>query len=154
MLQPKEEEDLSGSKLLYNYPLFRNYLRMPTWDIIKRTYEKPIRCFYLVFKPFLSCDDKNYDGMTHVKKYMYRHKFVTMIITREILEKRIHFNVIIWTKDNLKRLNDKKTSKYYIYSEELKEIADRQRVHEYIIKESKYRHMYNSNDVIIKENKK
>lgn len=139
--------------------IFQNYDKVISWPIIKRSFEN-LFCFYLVFKPFNINYDDEFNCVKHVKKYLLNKKNIdTMIITREILDcAKIHVNVMIWTTalHRLKYhlLDGKQTSKYRIKSSYVKTAVDKFRVHEYIIKESKKRWMYPSNDIVIYTAKK
>jgi len=73
----------------------------------------------------------------HVRKKI--GKYNQIIITREIMATKVHYNVLVSTDKDLSLLNDKQDSRFYIYSKVVKN-EDVNRVHQYIIKESKKRY--------------
>lgn len=124
--------------------LMSNYLRLPSWYLIRRSYEAPTRLYFLVFKPF----NKNYnakkDLMDHVRKKIGSgHKAV--VITREINATKVHYNAMILTNkpDLVTTLHNKQTNIYKITCKECP-LADKYRVHDYITKESRTRYFYDT----------
>lgn len=128
--------------------LFHNYEKVhgKVEHLIKRSYEKPCKWFYLVFAPL----DINYlndigwyrnKGFDHVRKKIGRMK--CHIMTKEIMAKKVHINVLCCSDrplDNL--LHEKTTNKYSIYCKELTGLVDREKVLDYILKEAKQRYFH------------
>lgn len=156
-IEPTEGESgacLHDEAITLLRPIFHNYNFVKTWPIIKRSYEYDM--YYIVFKPFNVNYDPNYNGMKSVKQYLHKRKdFDTMIITREIMDcAKIHFNVILWSKSDYMKINGKHLNHYYITVQKVKKTtADKMTVHHYCIKESKKRHMYPKNDILIFDKK-
>lgn len=89
-------------------------------SIVKRSHEKPIKTFYLVFKPFNKLYDKSFNAIDHVRKRIgLNHKYESLIITREINATKVHYNVLVFTKDDMMDLHDRQTNKYKIYCQEV-----------------------------------
>lgn len=131
--------------------LFRNY-RKCRREIVDRYYPRCYErasCEYLVFKPFDSNYDPSHNEMEHIRKYLYEKikkndsRVLLMIITREVLATKVHYNVFLWrTIKGIADINvfhNMKTSKFMIHSQDLENPGDRQRVLLYIIEESKFR---------------
>lgn len=125
--------------LLRNY----DYMAGQLMPYAGRCYENA-QCFYLVFKPFDSNYDFHFDGMDHIRKYLQKCDPKLIIVTREILAKKKHYNVFIWIKELVLAnpnftLHNKHTSRYMIHQSHLSDLGDRTRVMRYMIKESKER---------------
>lgn len=148
-----EVEDVSGAYSLTdptnNNPdvppmcLFRNYLSIESkvGHITERTYESPFKWYFITFKPFNSTYLKHLDfykskGLDHCRKKVGKVK--AYIMTKEIMAEKQHINMLCVCDRPLDSLlHEKKTSKYMIFAEEAQ---DRDRVLQYIIKESKQRY--------------
>lgn len=150
------------------YPcLFRNYIK-----ISKLVLPYADRCYegctplYLVFKPF----DRNYDPsvneMEHIRKYLQSKQDIRLLImTREIIATKVHYNVFMWVYNDdahLKRnhpdyqdpcliFHEKHTSKFMIHCDSLDTLCDRYQVLEYMIKESTMRRFNQPQDLRIIE---
>lgn len=135
------------------YPcLLRNYLDL-SQNIVNRYYPRVYEnaeCMYLVFKPFNKNYDFHFDAMDHIRKYIYstcqryEQKVLLMIITREIIATKVHYNVFLWVElpNNLGKIiqfHQKQTSRYRIHAEVLDSPYDREKVLDYMIKESAQR---------------
>lgn len=132
--------------------LFRNYFRMH--DLVM---PYALRCYecaealYLVFKPFDNKYDFHFDGMDHVRKYVQSHcSPLMMIITREILAKKVHYNVFLWRCYDGYDFHQKQTSRYRVHQQIMFNLTDRKNVLNYMIKESKERRFNKKIDYIIR----
>jgi len=129
-------------EIIPDHCLFHNYREVQTKvnHLVKRSYERPFRWYFLTFKPFNKNYEKDIDfynrkGFDHVRKKI--GKTEAMIMTKEIQASKIHINVLCCSERNLSELlHDKNTNKYHIFSEPCK---DRHLVLEYILKESRTR---------------
>lgn len=130
---------------------FHNYhsICYDYYYIVSRTYEKPFKWYFLTFKPF----DKGYikdnlfyqkKGIDHARKKIGRVE--AYYITREIKATKTHINALVCSDRDLSGLHEKKTNKYFIYCEEVKNRFD---VFEYIFKESKERYFNKNIDFAI-----
>lgn len=112
-------------------------LHMLTQHIVASTYELPHKWYFLVFAPLDASYDKNPDwfavkGIEYVRKRFKRPE--AYIVTREIVAKKVHINVLICTSEDLLLQHGKIVShKYRIFAEVCK---DRHKVHKYITKEA------------------
>lgn len=178
MDQPIDSVGAAGAKLLYNidehiaaernlsdrvvegrilprFNLCYNYNHLASWSIVTRSHEET-KAFFMIFKPFLSNRDtpkQKRNAMDHVRKKIMDEEVDDVIITREILATRIHFNALVFCKKDLSHLNDKKTSRYFITCKQVP-YADKYKVHDYIVKESRVRFFYsnatfNINDIYV-----
>lgn len=136
---PIEDKDV-----VPRYSLFSNYSRLASWHLVTRSHED-MNLFFMVFKPFSSNKDttnQKRNAMDHVrKKIMEDNQVQDVIITREVLAKRVHFNAMVFTKSDLSTLHDTKTSRYMIYCKRVPYV-DKYKVHEYVVKESRVRYFY------------
>lgn len=143
-----------ANDILLKRSIMSNYRSLPSWWLIGRTYEEDYHYVYLVYKPLEKNYDKNFDGMDHVRKHL-KSNFEAVIITREVNAKKVHYNVMAICKghmqlDKLLQLHEKHTSRYYVYSTYVnKTREDIDRVHEYIIKESRTRYFYKNKDIYV-----
>ena len=117
MAHIERTEALAGVELYnmdtYNKP---NYTTLISWPIVNRSYETQT-LHYMVFKPFNSNYDPDFNGIEHIRKYLSGRKInpEAMIITREIMSAKVHYNVMIWVcEDHDFYLEGKQTSRYRI----------------------------------------
>lgn len=162
MLQPNgvEAKPIDGAYSIIdtfkmpNRCLFHNYDSMirTMGHIIQRSYERPLKWYFLTFKPFNSTYEKNIEfysigGFDHCRKKV--GKVRTLIMTREINAAKIHINMICVSDRPLSDLlHEKKTNRYFIYCQEC---TDRQDTFKYIIKESKQRYFYKFKDYVYQD---
>lgn len=119
------------------YNIMNNYTRLASWHVVPTLENTSLRVFFMVFKPLNSNYSIDYDGIEYCRKYL--SKCDTVIITREINSAKIHFNAIVSSPQDLTEHHEKRTGKFMIYCQEIKPERVR-RVHEYIVKESRYRY--------------
>lgn len=127
--------------------LFGNYRHVQAVvnHLVERSYEKPFKWFYLVCTPFNKNYEKDLDfynrkGFDYVRNKIVK-KAEAMIMTREIVSKKIHINVLCCTDKPLDQIK-LKTNKYHVYCQECPAPQDRRLVLEYILKESKSRYFH------------
>lgn len=104
-----------------------------------RTYEDH-KCFFIVFKPYNKAyaDDKEwfeFKGMDRIRKSINEQHY---FITREVDSAKIHINMVVYSQKDLVSLLHEKSrlNKYFMSCSELKTKGDRERVVNYITKES------------------
>lgn len=129
------------------YNMMNNYERLASWKMLHNFYHVPVgsKNYFVVFKPFNKTKDEELDGLKHVRAYLKNKKVKidAVIITREILATRVHYNMLIQSTFDFMTLHDKQTSKYRMFVTEVKgTIRDVMACHEYIIKESKIRYFH------------
>lgn len=144
-----EREDVTP-----NHCLFRNYNRLEKQygHLAKRTYEVPLRWYFLTFKPF----DKNYER--DIEEYLYKGfdhcrkkigKVEILIMTREIEAKKVHINVLCASDRRLDTLlHQKHTNRYFIYCQECVSAWD---TFKYIFKESNARYFHKYLDYVVRK---
>lgn len=112
-------------------------------QLVERSYEKPNKWYYLVFKPFDRAYARDIDffkvkGLDKCRKIL-KHP-TSYIITREIEANKVHINMIVCTQEDLSQKDGSNyCSKYKIFARELKSTGDRLRVLDYITKEASVR---------------
>lgn len=122
--------------------LLNNYLRLPSWPIIMRSFEPPMELFMFQFKPFNKTYKPHYDFMDQLRKKIGKHEVV--IITREINAAKVHYNALVISKTlKAEKFHDKQTNNHKIYCVKCP-MADKYKVHNYITKESKVRYFYDT----------
>lgn len=134
----------------YNIPrynMMHNYSRLASWRMLHHFFETQDRFvnYFVVFKPFKKTDDKNFDGLKHIRAYLKNKGIVAeaIIITREVMAKRVHYNMLISTMYGMCQLHDKQTSKYRMHVQMiLSKIKPVLAIHDYIVKESKIRYFH------------
>lgn len=120
--------------------MMNNHASLPSWPIVKRSYEKPIQLYYLVFKPFNKNYKRSFDAMDHVRKKIGTgHQAV--IICREINSTKVHYHAMVFTEKDLMYLHDSITNKFKIHCQN-PPMIDKYKVHEYLIKEAHVRYFY------------
>ena len=117
--------------------LFTNYYRLASWEILPCIRDSERKIYYLVFSPKNKRYNPNRDFTDHIRKKM--GKYNQLIITREIYATKIHYNVLVTSDDDKSRMHDTQDSTFYIVSKVVRN-EDVNRVHQYIIKESKKRY--------------
>lgn len=130
-------------------PNMDHYL-IPMRQLISRTYENPIKWYFVVFKPYNQTYSKKYDwyqskGIDWCRKLV---KAKGYIYTRELLADKTHINAII-ASDSPPSHNSDLGNKYKLYVTELFSRPDRERVLNYITKESLSRPYIKWQDYII-----
>jgi len=132
--------------LIPKYNMMNNYPRLASWQVIGNYLNCVGNIFYLVFKPKNAKYDPKKNLLDHVRKKC--GKYGAIIITREVEATKIHYNVLVRTTEDLKRLHDSQDSRFYIWCKEVpNKNKDLSKVHEYIIKESKLRYFYDNKDI-------
>lgn len=141
---PRDEANniMATNAIVPSYCLLHNYieLKRELSHLVERSYERPYKWYFMVFKPFDKSYERDYDfyqstaSFDHIKKKLGAVSFY--LFTREIFAAKTHVNVLVCSKRDLSSLHDKKTNKFWIFSKPAKERRD---VFEYIIKESKIR---------------
>lgn len=145
------EATIYSNDIVPKQNIMSNYPRLPSWPVVKRSYEKPLCLYYAVFKPFNKNYDPEFDGIDHIRKKVNRFtKTENMIITREINEAKIHYNVMFWTlnPECESFFHEKKTNRYYIHCQKAP-LSDKYKIHEYIVKESMTR-FFKKKDIYIR----
>lgn len=131
---------------LPRYNLMNNYSRLASWAVIGNYVNCGGNIYYLVFKPKNKRYDPKKNLLDHVRKKCGKH--IAIIITREIEARKVHYNVLVRTAEDLLRLHDTQDSRFYIYCTAVPNTKkDVDTVHEYIIKESKTRYFYDNLDI-------
>lgn len=134
--------------------LFRNYRELYSKfndelkpEPIGEGYGINFYTYYLVFKPFNKSYNKDFNGLDHIRKFIARNtQIFRMLITREIEEKKVHYNVIIKTINPI-ALHNVNTNKYKIHQQLIPESADHiSNTLSYILKESRRRRMIKYKD--------
>lgn len=112
-------------------------------------YEHPYKLYFMVAQPFNKKYHVNYDWYNSTKAIDYLRKLWKgdmYVITRETEATQTHFNLLIWSKDDLKKYHQKARGKFGYYVEEVTNMYCpdvRDRILKYMIKEShqrKFRH--------------
>lgn len=78
----------------------------------KRTYENA-QHYYIVLKPYTRYNSKECDFVRIEKNLRRRFKYDRILITREILAKRIHYNILITSGSNICSIHDKTFTKNF-----------------------------------------
>lgn len=123
------------------YHNLRNYLFNP---VITRSYEHPYKWYYIVWKPFNRSYDKDAQwyqtkGLDKCRRQI-SNKANAYLITREIVAKKTHIHGLICSSQDLDLLHQKNCySKYKMHVSSVLSQADRHRVTDYLLKESKNR---------------
>lgn len=114
--------------------------------LIQRSYDDPFNWYYITFKPFTDSYDKEYDRYQiclNIVSDWCRNKSDLGIITREILAKKTHLNALVCSNKDLLKLHGtnihKRGLKYKLHVDLVPTFEDRERVLEYIFKESSER---------------
>lgn len=113
--------------------------------LIKRTYEYPIRWYYLVFKPFNSSyDEELYSRpLGPCSDYLRSIGCDLQILSREIIAPKIHVNAIVTSITDLTELSGKNITKrglgFKLNVQHLPTLGDRQGVFSYMFKEAEKR---------------
>lgn len=113
--------------------------------LVKRTYEYPIRWYYLVFKPFNS----SYDEVMYsrplgpISDYLRSRGCDLQILSREIVAPKIHVNALVTSLTDLTELNGKNITKrglgFKLHVQHVPTLADRLEVFSYMFKEAEKR---------------
>jgi len=120
--------------------MLNNYSKLPSWPIVRRSYEKPCGLYYLVFKPFNKNYKRSFDAMDHVRKKLGTgHQAV--IIGREVNATKVHYHAMVFTNLDLMYLHDQNTNKFKIHCQSAP-MEDKYKIHDYVIKESHVRYFY------------
>lgn len=144
--QHPEKEDTYT--IIPKYNIMNNYPRLPSWSVIGNYVNCVGNIYYLVFKPKNKKYDPKKNLMDHVRKKCGKHSAI--IITREIEAAKVHYNVLVRTTEDLSKLHDTQDSRFYIYCKEVPhKAADLNKVHEYIVKESKTRYFTDNKDIYV-----
>lgn len=111
--------------------------------IIRRSYERPIQWYYIVFKPYNAPYGRDPDffkvkGLDKCRKILRAPQ--AYILTRETDAEKVHVNMLVATSQDLLSLHDQSyCSKYKLSVQSLRTLGDRRRVLTYLLKESKTR---------------
>lgn len=111
--------------------------------LIDRTYEKPVRWFFVVFKPYNRAYNKDpaYFRIKGLSKC--RDAFIkpeAILLTREMEAEKVHINALVATTADPSYLHEKSyCNKYKVYVDEVCTRSSLLRVKDYILKESKHR---------------
>lgn len=108
--------------------------------LAERTYEKPYKWYYVVFKPFNLPYERDkawyeFKGLDACRKYFKRPKVA--ILSREIQAEKIHINALVCTDQFLKHGYSNRKYKLGVY--EIHDIDGRRRTLKYLLKESGFR---------------
>jgi len=77
----------------------------------------------------------------------FRYDVDDLIITREIIAAKIHFNILIVTSRDMSVYHRKNGFRFSYDVQELYDYGNRERVFYYMIKESWFRHFYDDQDI-------
>lgn len=134
--------------------LFKHYYHnlteytVPDEIRIKRTYEGYAN-YYIVFAPLQNHVDSP-DDLKKIEKYIRsKYQYERTVITKEILETRIHYNVFLTTKRNPVLQNGTIAMKYYLNVQHIPNQDHLKRVLNYMFKESKRRPFNPNRDYFI-----
>lgn len=109
-------------------------------QLVDRSYEKPVKWFYVVFKPFDDAYAKDVDwfaikGLDKCRKMFSSAK--CYILTRETQAKKVHINALVaTTQDLLSRHEKNYGNKYKLHVSAVCDRASRLTVLRYITKEA------------------
>lgn len=121
--------------------------------IIKRSYERPIYWYLVVFKPYNKAYEKDIDwfkvkGIDKCRKLFKRPS--CYLLTREILSQKVHVNAIVATSQDLIVQHDQSyCNKYKLHVQMLHNLSDRLFALTYVTKEREQRSFVNYLDYII-----
>ena len=131
--------------------LFRNYRelfnRFKKWfepEPLSEGYGMIFSTYYLVFKPFNKTYDESFNAIDYIRKYLTKKvgsDIINMLITREINESKVHYNVILKTINPIS-LHNVNTTKYKIHQQLcVEESTHVSNLLAYVLKEAKTRRM-------------
>lgn len=110
---------------------------------VNRTYENPVKWYFIVWKPYDRAYEKDPDWFAVKGINSCRRKLIKpecFILTREILATKIHINGLVATDRPMMSFHEKDhCNRYKMSVYPLLTLADRQRVLDYVSKESKKR---------------
>lgn len=135
---------MTECEIIPKYNIFNRYYHNLTEYTVpekfhwKRTYEGAAN-YLLVWAPLSTHEDSSSDIVSIERYLRSKCKYNRIIITREIKSERIHYNVLITTKEDLISLNAKIVNKFYINVQHIPNITHLPKVVYYIYKESKDR---------------
>lgn len=104
---------------------------------MKRSYEQPYRSYYIVFAPYKRYKPVPTD-LIRIEKYCrQKFKYDRILITREILETSIHYNVMLTCKADCFVIHNTSLPKFDFRAnvQEIPTQKDQERVLNYILKE-------------------
>lgn len=111
---------------------------------VKRTFEPPIRWYFIIWKPYDRAYKKHgkdwylVKGMASCRRKLKKPE--AYLLTREMNAAKVHINGLVATHQNLALLHEKDhCNKYKIYCQQLHTKADVQNVLTYITKEESSR---------------
>lgn len=146
--QIREVNGYDGSSEEDEFPdicSFHNYSKVfgDVQYIIERSYEKPLNWYFLCFKPYDINYEKNINWY-RTKGFDFARKKIgpvdSFIMTREIMAKKVHLNMMCVSDKPLDKLfHDKNTNYYRIYCVPC---YNRHRCLDYILKESRLRYFH------------
>lgn len=143
----KDDSPFSPDVVLFNY-YYHNLTKYKIADFKPdRSYEGCAN-YLVVFAPLNNHVDKQ-DDIKKLEKYIRKFKYERVVITREILEKRVHYNMIVTTKENMMPSSGKIVQKFFMDVQHIVNSGHLQRVWNYIFKESKRRPFYANTDYFI-----
>lgn len=159
MQTESEGTELGANNTKYDQNVMSNYKMMVdlTDPLIKRSYEG-YYWFYIVCKPFDVPYKKYPEWYTSFKfiKSVYLSllkNYATFsadyFIVKERESIKEHVNVLIVSPKDLSYLDGKCTNKYRMSCQKLEDYGDRERVRDYMIKESKIRYLKEQKDYSI-----
>lgn len=135
--------------------IYAQYSELPSHEKVKRSHEGKYVSYLITFKPFNINYDPTYDAIHHVRRKVERQlnqdEGYELIITREIMAKKIHYHCLVITKNKLLAylLHGSQTNKYKIDCQQC-EYSDKYKIHDYIVKEIHSRHFVNLIDIYVK----
>jgi len=112
-------------------------------QFVERTYEDPLKWYFVVFKPFDRAYERDphyfmYKGLSKCRDAFKRPEAI--LLTKEQQSNKVHINALVCTRQEVQTLHDKSyCNKYKIYVDSCDTLAERLRVRSYIMKESKNR---------------
>lgn len=113
-------------------------------QLIGRTYEKPMKWYYVTFAPYNDPYERDSDwfkvkGMDYCRLFFKKPQ--VSILTRETIATKIHINALVCTDQDLETGQNYR-NKYRLNVHELATLGDRRRILTYITKESTQRTPY------------
>lgn len=143
-------------KISLDRPLFGNYLCVENdfKYFYKRSYEGK-KWYYVVAVPYTKQYESNLDYYESanalraiIKGLKIDKKKDAVLITKEIMANKVHYNILICTDKNMMDLHRKNGFRFSYDIQELDNLGNRERVFYYMIKESNPRKFIYDTDII------
>lgn len=126
------------SNLFNHYYHNLTHLTVPETFKYNRSYEGCSN-YLIVFAPITNHIDSKQD-IKKIEKYLRsKYHYQRILLTREILESRIHYNVLLTTKSNPILTNNTIVQKFHLNVQHVPNITHLPTIIQYMFKESKHR---------------